>query len=139
MDEPMTYEVYMRVFSFDSKEDSEAYMEALNDAFMAMPESESYASVCGLKEEGKPSLSQALVSAKEEALEVEVARLREREEGFVEGLRLFVDTILKHGEYDDGCFYYHGKSASELEFPLSGARAILAACDALRAFSWEAD
>jgi hypothetical protein len=36
-------------------------------------------------------------------------------------------TIYRHGEWDDGCFYYSGKSASELEGPISETDAAIAA------------
>lgn len=35
-----------------------------------------------------------------------------------DALRMFVERISANGEWDDGCFYYHGTSASELQEPL---------------------
>lgn len=39
-------------------------------------------------------------------------------------LRTVIET---HGEWDDGCFYYGGKSAPELQEPLRFAREAIAA------------
>lgn len=33
-------------------------------------------------------------------------------------LRLFVGRLEQHGEWDDGCFYYNGKSHPEFQLPL---------------------
>jgi hypothetical protein len=41
-------------------------------------------------------------------------------------LKLFVERIESNGEWDDGCFYYGGRSASELQEPLLQAREIIA-------------
>ena len=41
-------------------------------------------------------------------------------------LREFVETIESFGEWEDGCFYYHQHSATELELPLKQARAAIA-------------
>lgn len=40
-------------------------------------------------------------------------------------LGLLVSTIEKHGNWDDGCFYYNGTSASELQEPLRLAKLML--------------
>lgn len=42
-------------------------------------------------------------------------------------LEAFVERMQSHGDWDDGCFYYGGKSASELQEPIRLARAALAA------------
>lgn len=42
-------------------------------------------------------------------------------------LELLLDTIEKHGNWEDGCFYYNGTSASELQEPLRVGRLVLAA------------
>jgi hypothetical protein len=46
-------------------------------------------------------------------------------------LRLFVERIEANGEWDDGCFYYGGTSASELQEPLRLAQAALAKASSL--------
>jgi hypothetical protein len=43
----------------------------------------------------------------------------------VEALTLMRDRLLQNGEWDDGCFYYHGTSASELQEPLALADAAI--------------
>lgn len=40
-------------------------------------------------------------------------------------LRMFVDRITANGEWVEGCFYYHGTSASELQEPLRLAKSVL--------------
>jgi hypothetical protein len=40
-------------------------------------------------------------------------------------LAMFVERIERHGNWDDGCFYYGATSASELQDPLASARAVL--------------
>ena len=40
-------------------------------------------------------------------------------------LRMFVERITANGEWDEGCFYYHGTSASELQEPLRLAKSVL--------------
>ena len=40
-------------------------------------------------------------------------------------VRMMRDRLLKNGEWDDGCFYYHGTSASEMQEPLALAGAVL--------------
>lgn len=37
----------------------------------------------------------------------------------VEALKTTQTRLLNHGEWDEGCFYYAGKSASSLEEPLN--------------------
>lgn len=39
---------------------------------------------------------------------------------------MFIERIDRYGEWDDGCFYYRGTSASELQEPLQKGRAALA-------------
>jgi len=50
--------------------------------------------------------------------------------GFLEmrrALTMFRERIMQHGEWDDGCFYYRGTSASELQEPLRLAAALTSA------------
>ena len=42
-----------------------------------------------------------------------------------EALQMFKKRLLTHGEWDEDCFYYAGKSASELEEPLNLAEQAL--------------
>ncbi len=42
-----------------------------------------------------------------------------------EALVLFLDAMDTHGNWDDGCFYYAGRSASELQRPIELARTAL--------------
>lgn len=44
----------------------------------------------------------------------------------IEAASLLVAQIELHGDMDDGCFYYNGRSASELQTPLHDACAALA-------------
>lgn len=60
------------------------------------------------------------VSSKKAADEMEAAINLLRE-----ALKNFVETIQKNGNWEDGCFYYHNVSASELVDPVSSARDIL--------------
>lgn len=39
-------------------------------------------------------------------------------------IRMFAERISANGEWDDGCFYYRGTSASELQEPLRRAQAL---------------
>lgn len=39
---------------------------------------------------------------------------------------MFVERIEANGNWDDGCFYYGGRSASELQAPLEKAKAAIA-------------
>lgn len=43
-----------------------------------------------------------------------------------EALGMFLAAMNLYGDWDDGCFYYGGKSASELQEPIRIARAALA-------------
>jgi hypothetical protein len=43
-----------------------------------------------------------------------------------EALKLIVDALEQYGSWDEGCFYYNGKSASELQEPIAKARAAIA-------------
>jgi len=43
----------------------------------------------------------------------------------VDALASLHAALEKHANWDDGCFYYNGKSASELQEPLAKARAAL--------------
>lgn len=38
---------------------------------------------------------------------------------------MFFDRVSRHGDWDDGCFYYNRTSAPELQEPLRRARAAL--------------
>ncbi|MBN2591615.1 MAG: hypothetical protein JXA96_17245 [Sedimentisphaerales bacterium] len=40
-------------------------------------------------------------------------------QGLVDALEMIQNRLLANGEWDDGCFYYHKSSASELEEPLN--------------------
>lgn len=44
----------------------------------------------------------------------------------IEAASLLVAQIALNGDMEDGCFYYNGRSASELQTPLHDARAALA-------------
>jgi len=59
-----------------------------------------------------------VVSAEVAALIAERDRLREV-------VAMFFDRVSRHGDWDDGCFYYKGTSAPELQEPLRRARAAL--------------
>lgn len=43
----------------------------------------------------------------------------------IEAANLMHAALQKHGEWDDGCFYYGGKAASELQSPISSLVAAL--------------
>lgn len=43
----------------------------------------------------------------------------------VETLKLFLDRVEASGDWEDGCFYFEGKSASSLERPIIRARELL--------------
>lgn len=60
-----------------------------------------------------------------EAAETQVADLKAKVERLREALQMFEQRILANGEWDDGCFYYRGTSSSELQEPLTLARAAL--------------
>lgn len=47
-------------------------------------------------------------------------------------LKLLVERIEANGEWDDGCFYYNGRSASELQGPLDRAHTAIAKAEAIR-------
>lgn len=49
------------------------------------------------------------------ALRATITRL----EGVLKG---FLDAMMKYGNWDDGCFYYNGTSATELEMPIKQAQ-----------------
>jgi hypothetical protein len=53
--------------------------------------------------------------------------LRTHGEALVEALERVKVTIERFGEWDEGCFYYKGVTASELEDPLRIIDALLAA------------
>jgi len=40
-------------------------------------------------------------------------------------LQMFVAHMVEYGIWDDGCFYYNGRSASELQEPITAAKAAL--------------
>lgn len=44
------FQVVMKVFAFDNREAAEVFLEAMTDAFMAMPEAEGYAAVAEVVE-----------------------------------------------------------------------------------------
>lgn len=44
----------------------------------------------------------------------------------LEAANLVRAALVKHGEWDDGCFYFGGKSASELQSPLAALTAAIA-------------
>jgi hypothetical protein len=39
----------------------------------------------------------------------------------LEALKKFQDAMLRFGNWDDGCFYYNNRSASELQRPIEAA------------------
>lgn len=55
-----------------------------------------------------------------------IVRAVNSHDGLVKALEMFVERVERHGNWDDGCFYYGATSASELQDPLSLARAALA-------------
>jgi len=62
-------------------------------------------------------LSRGAVPVRDDGAE----RIRELETA----LRMFNDRVKAHGDWDDGCFYYNGTSASELQEPMRLADATL--------------
>ncbi|MBA0225159.1 hypothetical protein D7U89_06590 [Stenotrophomonas maltophilia] len=44
----------------------------------------------------------------------------------IESTSLLVAQLALHGDMDDGCFYYNGRSASELQTPMADVSAALA-------------
>lgn len=44
----------------------------------------------------------------------------------IESTSLLVAQLVLHGDMDDGCFYYNGRSASELQTPMADVSAALA-------------
>ncbi len=50
---------------------------------------------------------------------------RTREEMLEFALQMFLDRMVKFGEWDDGCFYYNRTSASELQEPIELAEGLL--------------
>jgi hypothetical protein len=40
-------------------------------------------------------------------------------------IRMFMDRMDRFGKWEDGCFYYGGKSASELQEPIEQAVTVL--------------
>lgn len=54
------------------------------------------------------------------------ARLWSAAPDLLEALKMFVQRMAMHGEWDDGCFYYSKKSASELQEPIIDAWAAIA-------------
>lgn len=44
----------------------------------------------------------------------------------IEYTSLLVAQLVLHGDMDDGCFYYNGRSASELQTPMADVSAALA-------------
>lgn len=44
----------------------------------------------------------------------------------LEAASLIRAALQKHGEWDDGCFYFGGKSASELQYPIAALTAAIA-------------
>jgi len=51
----------------------------------------------------------------EEQIEGATRKVESVMDGQASLIRDFVDVLNKHGEWDDGCFYYNGVSASEFE------------------------
>lgn len=44
----------------------------------------------------------------------------------IEATSLLTAQLALHGDMDDGCFYYNGRSASELQTPMADVRVALA-------------
>lgn len=53
-------------------------------------------------------------------------RARAAVSGLIESTSLLVAQLVLHGDMDDGCFYYNGRSASELQTPMADVSAALA-------------
>lgn len=53
-------------------------------------------------------------------------KLTEHRDKLLAACKLIEKRLLTHGEWDDGCFYYAGHSASELEEPLGKLKAAIA-------------
>ena len=55
------------------------------------------------------------------------AALQASHDRLLAALKLFNARVLFHGDWDEGCFYYFGKSAAELQEPLNRAGAAISA------------
>ncbi len=67
----------------------------------------------------------ATLEAENAQLKAEVAAANERETRMMVVLQEFMACMDRHGEFDDGCFYYNGASAGELQLLLDKASAAL--------------
>ena len=73
-----------------------------------------YANICSIVRGGSPAEADAN------------ARLIASAPDLLAALRLFMARMNERGDWDDGCFYYEGRSASELQEPIRAARAAIA-------------
>lgn len=48
----------------------------------------------------------------------EIEKVIESRDDLLAACKAILDTLYKHGEFDDGAFYYAGRAASEFEPPL---------------------
>jgi len=89
-----------------------------------------------------PILADEIAALKEQLAAAELARavaegnlelrsmsnegLRQLIGEMVKGLELFRSRVEENGNWDDGCFYYRGTSASELQEPLTVVKGLIA-------------
>ena len=84
-------------------------MQRLGLAFIK--ENKMWIKLCG--GQLKPNIKYSVIPQEEfDALKASRVKL-------VEALKTTQTRLLNHGEWDEGCFYYAGKSASSLEEPLN--------------------
>ena len=60
-----------------------------------------------------------------EMLEADMVLVRNRVRDLEDVIRAMIECLERYGNWDDGCFYYAGRSASELQEPLLAARDVL--------------
>lgn len=56
---------------------------------------------------------------KKVGFDVEPCALHSSAEALLDACKLTLERLQRHGDWDDGCFYYNGKSASELQDPIA--------------------
>ena len=60
----------------------------------------------------------------------EITGLQQQRDDLLAACEITKKRLLIHGEWDDGCFYYAGISATELEEPLKLIKAAIAKAEA---------